>query len=69
MAHRQENMSLPGNMLWQDRDTIYTILQQLQEMMKNTNPYVKDFRMICKIPEEDLLDGNLVINAKAWPAD
>ena len=68
-AHRQENMSLPGSMSRQDRGIIYTILQQLQEMMKNVNPYVKDFRMICEISEDDLLDGNLVISAKARPAD
>ena len=37
--------------------------------MNNINSYVKDFCMICEIPEDNLLDGNLVISAKAWPAD
>ena len=68
-AHRQQNMSLPGSMSPKDRNTIYTILEQLQELMKEINPFVKDFRMICEIPEEELLDGQLVISAKAKPTE
>lgn len=68
-THRQQNMSLPGSMSQQDRHTIYATLQNLQELMKAVNPYVKDYKMICEIPEDELLDGQLVISAKARPAD
>ena len=69
IAHRQGNMSIPSSMSQQDRQIVYVILHHLQELLKEINPYVKDFRMICEIPEEDLLDGQLVISAKARPAD
>ena len=68
-AHRQGNMSLPSRMSQEDRETMHTILYHLQELLKQNNPYIKDFKMICEIPEEDLLDGQLVISAKARPAD
>ena len=45
----------------EDRELMHIILYQLQELLKGTNPYIKDFKMICEIPEDDLLDGQLVI--------
>ena len=60
-------MSLPGSMSLQNRNTIYTILEELQRIIKDVNPYVKDFRMICELPEEELLEGTLVISAEARP--
>jgi len=68
-AHRQANMSLPSSMSQEDREIMHTILYYLQELLKQNNPYIKDFKMICEIPEDDLLDGQLVISAKARPAD
>ena len=68
-AHREGNMSLPASMSQEDRQTMYIILNHLQELLKETNPYIKDFKMICEIPEIDLLEGQLIISAKAKPAD
>ena len=65
IAHRQENMSVPSSLSQQDRETVYVILHRLQDLLKGINPYIQDFKMICEIPEEDLLDGQLVISAKA----
>ena len=41
----------------------------MQELIKEVNPYVRDFQMICETPEEELLEGQLVISAKAKPPD
>ena len=41
----------------------------MQDLIKEVNPYVRDFQMICETPEEELLEGQLIIRAKAEPAD
>ena len=40
-----------------------------QAELKRINPYVKDFRQIMEIEEEQLGDGRLVISAKAKPVN
>ena len=68
-AHRQQNMCLPRSTSERDRRIIYGTLHNLQELLKEMNPYVRDFKMICEIPEEELQEGQLVISAKARPPD
>ena len=53
-------MSLPASLPQRDRDIIYATLQQMQELIKEVIPYVRDFQMICETPEEELLEGQLV---------
>ena len=43
-------------------------MKNLQTMISNVNQYVKDFIQICEIPDEDIMDGKLVISCKARPS-
>ena len=58
-------MSVPSSLSQQDRETVYVVLHHLQNLLKGINPYIQDFKVICEIPKDDLLDGQLVISAKA----
>ena len=39
-------------------------MEKLQAIVKEVNPYVKDFLHICEIPDEDLMDGKIVISCR-----
>ena len=51
----------------QEKIKLQSILQNLQDALKACNPYVRDFRQIITIPDEQLASGRLVISAKARP--
>ena len=42
-------------------------LKDLQKLMKEVNPFVKDLLHICEIPEEDIKDGKLIISCDQRP--
>ena len=64
---RVSNMNLPKSSSSKQINTITNVMGKLQKMMKECNPYVKDFMHICEIPDEDIRDGKLVISCKARP--
>ena len=45
------------------------ILTQVQEAIHSVNPYVKDFKQIMELPEEDLEHAHIVISASEKPRD
>ena len=57
-------MILPSNLASAKKETLRGILNTVQDVMKEVNPFVKDFKQILEIPEEDLAEGKIVITAK-----
>ena len=64
---RFANLSVPQNITVQERGKLGEILFEVQELLKRDNPYIKDYRQIIEIPEEELATGWLVISASARP--
>jgi hypothetical protein len=65
---RIKNMHLPTSLTVNDTALVQTIVEVVQAELKRVNPYVKDFRHIVEMPEEELKAGRLVISAKKRPA-
>ena len=64
---RFANLSVPQNITVQEKGELGEILLELQELLKRDNPYIKDYRQIIEIPDEELATGRLVILASARP--
>ena len=64
---RIANMNLPKTLTSTQVEMIKKVMAKLQMLMKEINPYVKDFIHICEIPDEDLNEGKLVISCKDRP--
>ena len=64
---RFANLTVPANISQREKVQLQSILQTLQDTLKLCNPYIRDFRQIINIPDEQLTDGRLVIDAKARP--
>ena len=64
---RIANMNLPKSLTSKQVLMIKKVMENLQKLMKEVNPYVKDFIHICEIPDEDLKEGKLVISCKNRP--
>ena len=62
---RYKNMHLPTNLTKKQTLTISHILKDLQELLIDVNPFVKDYIHVCEIPDEDIIEGKLVISCKA----
>ena len=61
---RVRNMCLPSTLSQENVKIITETSQMLQELMKEVNPFVKDFLHICEIPDSELTDGKLIISCK-----
>ena len=68
-AMRVQNMSLPKSMKKTEVDIAINILQTLQQMLKEVNPFVKDLLHVCEIPDEQLVEGKLIISCRERPRD
>ena len=64
---RVHNMNLPKSLNKKQIDTITNIMKKLQKVMEEVNPYVKDFKQICEIADDELIQGKLVISCKDRP--
>ena len=62
-----KNLHLPEGLSQKQRQCLAKVMEKLQSMMCEVNPYVKDFLQICEIPDEEIKDGKLVISCKARP--
>ena len=60
-------MQMPGHLTEAQNLAVRPILESLQAELKAINPFVKDFRQIIKLGEEEQTEGRLVISAKARP--
>ena len=66
-TERISNMQMPGSLTVHQRQAVKAILENLQRELKAINPFVKDFRQIIELGEEEQTEGRLVISAKARP--
>ena len=64
---RVANMQMPATLSLEERQFVNAIVENLQEDLKQINPFVKDFRQIVELSPDDLQGGRLVISAKARP--
>ena len=67
MTTRFANLTVPASISAQEKTQLWTLLHRLQDALKDCNPYVRDFRQIISIPDEELTNCRLVITAKARP--
>ena len=64
---RFENLSLPSNMSRENMEKMKSLLDKCQKVIHDRNPYVKDFKQVIEIPEDELEGGKIVISAAARP--
>ena len=64
---RIKNMCLPSHLNLKQTGLITNTLKNLQQLMKEINPFVKDLLHVCEIPDSDLIDGKLIISCKERP--
>lgn len=64
---RYANMTLPGNLTNREKETMKKLLKTVQEVIHEKNPFVKDFKQLIEMSEEELHDGKVVISAAARP--
>jgi hypothetical protein len=65
-TQRFENMNIPPGLSSRKKETLKKILKEMQELIKRENPFVKDFLMILELPDEDVLDGKLILVGYAY---
>ena len=66
-TQRFENMYIPPSTSKADRDGLKKLLPKITSILHDHNPFVKDFKMILEMPEEELAHGKIVISAKERP--
>ena len=54
---RVDNMILPKSLSNKQRESISKTMKQLQDLMIEVNPFVKDFLHICEVPDSEIKDG------------
>ena len=64
---RIQNMTLPDSMTTREINQMKSIMGTLQEMLKECNPFVKDIMHICELPDEEFVEGKLIISCKERP--
>ena len=64
---RYANMTLPANTSQTDKATLKKLLETVQQVMHQNNPFIMDFKQILEISEEELHGGKVVISAAARP--
>ena len=66
-TQRINNMCLPDTMTKKEINILANIMDKLQQMLKDVNPYVKDVLHICEIPDAELAEGKLIVSCKERP--
>ena len=62
-------MSMPSNISVADQNTLKKLLETVQQVMHQNNPFIQDFKQILEMQDEDLYGGKIVISAAAKPKD
>lgn len=68
-TQRFENMYIPPNTSRKEKEGLKNLLLRIQHIIHEHNPFVKDFKMIMELPEEELSHGKIVISAKEKPSE
>ena len=64
---RVKNMCLPSHLNKKQTDVVTQTLKNLQKVIQDINPFVKDLLHVCEIPDKELRDGKLIISCKDRP--
>ena len=64
---RKNNLYLPKYTSPTERHTVEGLLLELQEELREHNPYIRDFLQICQIPEDEIQEAAFVISEKQKP--
>ena len=67
MTTRFANLTVPASITAQEKSKLRTLLQELQDTLRESNLFVQDFCQIISIPDDQLTNCQLVISAKARP--
>ena len=59
------NMQIPASMTNSQKGVLKQILQDVQKVIHEHNPFVKDFKQILELPQDELAQGKIIISAKA----
>ena len=66
-AQRFKNMYIPANVSHTHKQQLGEILTTVKEALHANNPFIKDFKQIIEIGEEQLPQGKIIISAKSRP--
>ena len=61
---RYQNLRIPSTTTASQKRVLKQVLQEVQNVIHENNPYVKDFKQIIDMSEEEIGEGKLVISAK-----
>ena len=60
-------MRLPNSMPVRQRNIMRNLLQKVQNIIHEHNPYVKVFKQVLELPESNFQQGKIIINSSARP--
>ena len=66
---RFENMVIPTSVSTPQKEIIKDLLECIQQVLHKENPFVRDFKQIIGIPQDELTNGRIVISAKNTPVN
>ena len=66
---RYRNIVLPKSMSVVERVTIRDLLERVQYELQRVNPFIKDFKQIVELSDEDIALGKIIITAKKPSGD
>ena len=66
-TNRFNNMYIPANTTYPQKERLRKILKTVQEELHQHNPFIKDFKQIMELPEQDLQHGQIVVSANKRP--
>ena len=64
---RFNNMNINPHMSMNQQQLMRTILESVQRVIHLHNPYVKEFKQILEIPQDQLANERIVISASSRP--
>ena len=64
---RHASLTVGERMSPADKIIMENHLDTVQAVIHDVNPFVRDFKQIVEIPEEELQIGKVVISADSWP--
>ena len=59
------NMTIPQNMLEQEKLVLLEVLEVIQGTLHEVNPFVQDCKQIMEMSDEEIANGKIIICAKA----
>ena len=68
-TQRFNNLRIPESTSREKKTHLKSVLQAVQEVIHEVNPFVKDFKQIAELSEDDIGEGKIVISSKEKPAN